>query len=98
MQLLHFHDHPPRFRIRRYLVHKVRHTFFHLAGIEPIGKVIKYRGRLYASLVFIFSQQQIQKSRLSLPVSADKSKFPVRIDAKRYLFKNIVKTAFIAEC
>ena len=97
---LHFiklHDDPPFLAVRRKFIQEIRHTFRKPLFFNLKGKIIKRHGSLNTPLIFIFSKQQIQKSRLSLAVPSNKSQFPIGIYAKRYLFKNIFKTALIAE-
>ena len=70
-----------------------KHFLRQPAGVlHRIGKIVELDRHLYRSAVFIFSLQEIEKSCFPSSVPSDKTKFPVCIDLKTDIFKNIIIT------
>ena len=96
-QKLQLADHAPQLAAALQLLRELRGGPFFLFFRDRIRKIIENRKSADASLIGIFSEEQVQKGRLPLPVAPDQPQLPVRVDDKGHVLENIVKTAFISE-
>ncbi len=94
-KFIQFAENPPLLYSGFQLIHEFRCGPLHILLFYLIRKIIERRIRADRTLVFIFSEQQVQKSRFSLSIPSYKSQLPIRVNGKRHIFKYIVKTSLI---